>query len=142
MRIIKTVRDKKYVYFRDYDTKAKKQVDVSCGREDVLASEQKYTSFEQRSIRSKIADHKHKLADMTDAYAEIETDGILPLDAVINKDALETMMNIPSNSIHMAVTSPPYNVGLEYWSGPYRMRTIFVIFYSHFSPPSSCLFLY
>ncbi len=37
---------------------------------------------------------------------------------LINKitcgDVLETMRKIPSNSVHLAITSPPYNVGKDY----------------------------
>jgi len=37
-----------------------------------------------------------------------------PLDRIICGDALETLRRIPSGSVHLAVTSPPYNVGIEY----------------------------
>ena len=33
---------------------------------------------------------------------------------IICGDVLETMKKIPSNSIHLAITSPPYNVGKDY----------------------------
>ncbi len=33
---------------------------------------------------------------------------------IINGDVLKVMRNIPSNSIHLAITSPPYNVGKNY----------------------------
>ena len=29
-------------------------------------------------------------------------------------DVMDLMSHIPSNSIHLAITSPPYNVGIEY----------------------------
>ena len=29
-------------------------------------------------------------------------------------DVMELMSHIPSNSVHLAITSPPYNVGIEY----------------------------
>jgi DNA modification methylase len=35
-------------------------------------------------------------------------------DRVICGDVLEELAKIPSNSIHMIITSPPYNVGIEY----------------------------
>lgn len=115
MRIIKLVKASKYVNFRGYDLHTKKQFDVSCGRQGILESEQKYASLEQRSIRSKMAEYRKRLAKITGAYAELDTTHtILPTGKIINKDALDTMMRIPHNSVHMAVTSPPYNVGLEY----------------------------
>src|SRR3989344_4308916 len=36
------------------------------------------------------------------------------LNKTVCGDALEIMRQIPSNSIHLAVTSPPYNVGKDY----------------------------
>jgi len=36
------------------------------------------------------------------------------LDRVICGDVLEELASIPSNSVHLAVTSPPYNVGIRY----------------------------
>jgi len=33
---------------------------------------------------------------------------------IINGDVLEVMKKIPDNSIHLAITSPPYNVGKDY----------------------------
>jgi len=36
------------------------------------------------------------------------------LDRIITGDVLEVMAQIPDNSIHLAITSPPYNVGKNY----------------------------
>ena len=36
------------------------------------------------------------------------------LNKVINGDVLEVMKKLPNNSIHLAITSPPYNVGKDY----------------------------
>ncbi len=36
------------------------------------------------------------------------------LNKIINGDVLEVMKKIPSNSVHLAITSPPYNVGKDY----------------------------
>ena len=35
-------------------------------------------------------------------------------DAIIQGDALETLRRLPSRSVHLAVTSPPYNLGIPY----------------------------
>lgn len=40
--------------------------------------------------------------------------GRYELDRVICGDVLDELAQIPSNSIHMVITSPPYNVGIEY----------------------------
>lgn len=36
------------------------------------------------------------------------------LDGIITGDVLEVMAQIPENSVHLAITSPPYNVGKSY----------------------------
>lgn len=36
------------------------------------------------------------------------------LNKIINGDVLEVLKKIPSNSVHLAITSPPYNVGKDY----------------------------
>jgi len=36
------------------------------------------------------------------------------LDKIICGDCLETMAQIPDNAVHLAVTSPPYNLGIDY----------------------------
>ena len=36
------------------------------------------------------------------------------LDRIITGDVIEVMNQIPSNSVHLAITSPPYNVGKNY----------------------------
>ena len=36
------------------------------------------------------------------------------LNKIINGDVLKVMKKIPSNSVHLAITSPPYNVGKNY----------------------------
>ena len=38
----------------------------------------------------------------------------LPVNQIICGDVLKVMKNLPDNSIHFAVTSPPYNVGKNY----------------------------
>lgn len=38
----------------------------------------------------------------------------LPLNKAICGDVLKVMKKIPDNSIHLAITSPPYNVGKDY----------------------------
>ena len=35
-------------------------------------------------------------------------------DRIIHGDALETLQRIPSDAVHLAITSPPYNVGIRY----------------------------
>ena len=47
---------------------------------------------------------------------------IFELDRIITGDVLETMERIPDNSIHLAITSPPYNVGKNYDNHNDRMN--------------------
>ncbi len=35
-------------------------------------------------------------------------------DRIVHGDALETLRRLPSGSVHLAITSPPYNVGIAY----------------------------
>lgn len=35
-------------------------------------------------------------------------------DAVLRGDALDTLRRLPANGVHLAITSPPYNVGIPY----------------------------
>lgn len=41
-------------------------------------------------------------------------EGALPLDKIIVGDAIKVLKKLPSNSIDCVVTSPPYNIGIEY----------------------------
>ena len=36
------------------------------------------------------------------------------LDQIICGDCLEVMRQIPDDTVHLAITSPPYNLGIEY----------------------------
>ncbi len=38
----------------------------------------------------------------------------MKINKIICGDVLDEMKKIPSNSVHLAITSPPYNVGKEY----------------------------
>jgi len=44
------------------------------------------------------------------------------LDRIITGDVLEVMAQIPDNSVHLAITSPPYNVGKNYDNHNDRMN--------------------
>ncbi|MCI4330244.1 MAG: site-specific DNA-methyltransferase [Thermoplasmata archaeon] len=37
-----------------------------------------------------------------------------PLDRIVRADVLDELRRVPGSSVHMVVTSPPYNVGIEY----------------------------
>ena len=115
MRIIKTVKGKKYLTFREYNPDTKEQSDTSCGQEGMLESENKYAILEQEFLRKKIKQSQEKLHELTNNYSAIKIKNTkLPTNKIINGDVLDTMKKFPSNSVHMAITSPPYNVGLDY----------------------------
>ncbi|MBU0460822.1 MAG: site-specific DNA-methyltransferase [Nanoarchaeota archaeon] len=44
------------------------------------------------------------------------------LNKILNGDVLKVMKKIPSNSVHLAITSPPYNVGKDYDSHDDQMN--------------------
>lgn len=48
--------------------------------------------------------------------AKVESDNIFPkeLENTIIQGSSETMIDIPDNSVHLMITSPPYNVSKEY----------------------------
>jgi len=37
-----------------------------------------------------------------------------PTDLILHGDAIETLERLPAGSVHLAITSPPYNVGIQY----------------------------
>ena len=47
-------------------------------------------------------------------YKKTEKYRELPLNKILCGDAVEVLKKIPSNSVHLAITSPPYNVGKNY----------------------------
>lgn len=112
MRVIKTVKGHKYITHREWVNG--KQHDISCGQEGTFQAESKYAMLEQQSIRSSILKEKAKLNDITQKYIAIQADDTLQPDQIIHGDALHSMQKIPSGFVHMAITSPPYNVGLDY----------------------------
>jgi len=40
--------------------------------------------------------------------SEIENNGELPLNRVVQSDALEYLKSLPDNAVHCIITSPPY----------------------------------
>lgn len=58
------------------------------------------------------------LKTIVNKQQEILTQDKPQIDEFLNKiicgDCLEIMKRIPDNSIHLAITSPPYNVGIDY----------------------------
>src|SRR3989344_8614325 len=45
---------------------------------------------------------------------QVPRENMQHINTIIQGDVLEVMKNLPSNSIHLAITSPPYNVGKNY----------------------------
>ena len=69
----------------------------------------------QGRVVSVIRDFKEleKLASSTKKKRKLKKKA-LKLDRIISGDVLEIMAQIPDNSVHLAITSPPYNVGKNY----------------------------
>jgi len=58
---------------------------------------------------------KYKLSEFREHVSQYETIPYeLKVDQIITGDCKEVMKKIPSDSIHFAITSPPYNVGIDY----------------------------
>ena len=62
--------------------------------------------------------------------------GSREINTIYNEDCLETLKNIPNDSINLVITSPPYNMNLRIRKGAYTSRQIVKEFstkYSDFS---------
>ncbi len=81
-------------------------------QEDVSCADRQQA--EQHSARSKIAYQRNRLRELATNYTKTDTATELKTNCILNADALQTMRDMPGNSIHMTITSPPYNVGLPY----------------------------
>lgn len=75
---------------------------------------ERYLNLSQ-SITAPQNPSKYKSSEIREPLAQY---GIVPnklkVDQVITGDCIEVMKRIPSDSIHLAITSPPYNVGIDY----------------------------
>jgi DNA modification methylase/SOS-response transcriptional repressor LexA len=49
-------------------------------------------------------------------------ESVFEVDRIITGDVLESLSRIPDNSVHLAITSPPYNVGIQYDTHDDRMK--------------------
>lgn len=58
--------------------------------------------------------HYEDRSKATTQETQITTQKQFELNRIITGDVLEVMAQIPNNSIHLAITSPPYNVGKNY----------------------------
>jgi site-specific DNA-methyltransferase (adenine-specific) len=58
---------------------------------------------------------KFKVSEIREPIAQYETvSSELEVDQIITGDCIEVMKRIPPESVHFAITSPPYNVGINY----------------------------
>jgi DNA modification methylase len=53
-------------------------------------------------------------AEGTGSPGRTASDRLSPRDLIIRGDALEALAALPPESVHLAITSPPYNVGIAY----------------------------
>jgi len=56
---------------------------------------------------------------------------MLELDKIYNVDCLEGMKQIDDNSIDLTITSPPYNVGVDYGNGREKDKFAFSDYYNN-----------
>lgn len=103
-----------YEYYRFKD-----RTEILLGREGSDEAKEKLRQVQREEILSKIKVLRTNLEKLSDPPAppglppKIDASN-LPLDKPIRGDAFQTLKEFPDNCIHMAITSPPYNLDLPY----------------------------
>lgn len=107
-----------YLYFREWDPESEKYNDVYLGKKGTPEAEEKRREIERESITKQIKVLRTRLTKLNGFHPSgppVKIDySKVPIDQIITGDALEILKQIPDNSIHMEITSPPYNLGLPY----------------------------
>lgn len=118
MGVIKRkVKGSTYSYYRDKDRK-----ETYLGKpgseetkEKIVEAQIKETKKELGVLGRKLEDLEQKLAANFSAGAPIKVDEAgLPVNQILKGDSYDLLSKFKDNTIHFAVTSPPYNLGLPY----------------------------
>ncbi len=115
--VTRKVKGGEYLYFREWDSQAQKYSDAYLGRKGSAEAEEKRRELERVYIQKQIKTLRTKLTKLNGFHTASPTKidySKLPLDRIINDDSLVALRQIPENSVHMEITSPPYNLGLPY----------------------------
>lgn len=112
------MKGSEYLYFREWDAEAEKYNDTYLGKKGTLEAEEKRKELERESIQKQIKALRTKLTKINGFHATTTVPKIdyskLPINKIINDDALAVLSKLPESSVHMGITSPPYNLGLPY----------------------------
>jgi len=113
MGVIKRkVKDSLYLYYRD-----KERHETYLGKKGSEEATEKLREIQRKTLLREIKTLRTKLEKLNGYYSseQVKIDpNKLPINEVICGDALSVMKQLPENSIHMSLTSPPYNLGLPY----------------------------
>lgn len=70
---------------------------------------------QDQQLNANSAKQEQVIFTLEDALSAIKKNGIAGItNRIINADCLEVMKGIPDNSVGLVLTSPPYNVGIDY----------------------------
>lgn len=136
---VKQIKGIEYLYFSHYDKAGKNRKYVSCGRVTDPESQQKARDAEKAWLEEQNDDLLKSLDDIQNKLRSFDTGkkktkkkiptreprrpsfDVLKLTKnlklqvpEIHYKSSENMSKIPDESVHLVVTSPPYNVGKEY----------------------------
>ncbi|MDG6994590.1 MAG: site-specific DNA-methyltransferase [Nitrososphaerota archaeon] len=114
MGVIKRrVKENLYLYYRD-----KERHETYLGKEGSQEASEKLSEIQRQKILTEIKSLRTRLAKLNGYHPpSVPTKADyskLPINQIINDDAFNVLSGLPENSIHMAITSPPYNLGLPY----------------------------
>lgn len=116
--VTRKVKGGEYLYFREWDTEKKQHHDIYLGQKESEEAQKKARELERQYILKQIRALRTKLNHLNGGSVATVHKPIdikkLPLNKVINADAYDVLRQLPDNSIHMALTSPPYNLGVPY----------------------------
>ncbi|MGI0080501.1 MAG: DNA-methyltransferase [Nitrososphaerales archaeon] len=116
--VTRKVKGNEYQYYRVWDPEEKDYADTYLGKKGEPETEEKKRDAERADIQKQIKALRTKLTKIngfhpSKAYPSVDYSK-LPINKIINDDALAVLSELPENSIHFSVTSPPYNLGLPY----------------------------
>lgn len=114
MGVIKRkVKENLYLYYRD-----RERHETYLGPEGSPEASEKLNDIQRKKILTEIKTLRTRLTKLNGYHPSgppVKVDySKVPIDQIIPGDALTTLAQFPSSSIHMAITSPPYNLGLPY----------------------------
>ncbi|MHB8565874.1 MAG: DNA-methyltransferase [Nitrososphaerales archaeon] len=112
------MKGSEYLYFREWNPETEKYSDTYLGKKGTPEAEGKRRELERESIQKQIKTLRTKLTKINGFHPSGPPTKIdyskLPTNQIINDNALAVLSKLPENSVHMAITSPPYNLGLPY----------------------------